>query len=72
MSVKRLLRVDVISTHAPHAGSDVEYKAPDTTPVKFQPTLPMRGATATVAGWFMKLLISTHAPHAGSDKSEHG
>ena len=35
--------------------------------VLFQPTLPMRGATAARPGHAGGLRISTHAPHAGSD-----
>ena len=57
----------VISTHAPHAGSDGSRSIGKTYGLIFQPTLPMRGATLTVYGlsWFG--IISTHAPHAGSD-----
>ena len=35
--------------------------------MKFQPTLPMRGATSLDLQHCMHRNISTHAPHAGSD-----
>ena len=35
--------------------------------VEFQPTLPMRGATAPYVPRREGILIPTHAPHAGSD-----
>ena len=38
---------NIISTHAPHAGSDIRLFAWVSYSVVFQPTLPMRGATAT-------------------------
>ena len=34
---------------------------------EFQPTLPLRGATSTMASSKMSRLVSTHAPLAGSD-----
>ena len=36
--------------------------------VRFQSTLPMRGATVTNLGDAAKAKISIHAPHAGSDQ----
>ena len=38
----------------------------------FQPTLPVRGATATVAHHKKPIDISTHAPRAGSDRCPYG
>ena len=35
--------------------------------MKFQPTLPMRGATRSLRYRYHPKAISTHAPHAGSD-----
>ena len=57
----------VISTHAPHAGSDWSQRAGRCTRSKFQPTLPMRGATGDAPLGGAHRPISTHAPHAGSD-----
>ena len=37
-----------ISTHAPHAGSDPEIVELMALVQEFQPTLPMRGATADI------------------------
>ena len=59
-----------ISTHAPHAGSDVfDIDAAQIVGV-FQLTLPMRGAIFTGIHAMVDVIISTHAPHAGSDFSE--
>ena len=38
---------------------------------EFQPTLPVRGATAIVANPLLPDIISTHAPRAGSDDFIH-
>ena len=38
----------------------------------FQPTLPLRGATAVLEATFSVYLVSTHAPLAGSDIAMHG
>ena len=35
--------------------------------VRFQPTLPMRGATLLTTSTRRLTIVSTHAPHAGSD-----
>ena len=59
----------VISTHAPHAGSDFAHVLHGYFP-RFQPTLPMRGATWDDAYKDVVSFISTHAPHAGSDQLE--
>ena len=58
---------EVISIHAPHAGSDDSCLRAASNRLRFQSTLPMRGATKShrhvgAGGW-----ISIHAPHAGSD-----
>ena len=37
---------DNVSTHAPLAGSDARLAAVNVRPPRFQPTLPLRGATA--------------------------
>ena len=57
-----------ISTHAPRTGSDAIqfgalYKA-----LKFQPTLPARGATKQAGIQQRVQRISTHAPRTGSDR----
>ena len=41
----RILTPTKISTHAPHAGSDITYRSTRFLHSTFQPTLPMRGAT---------------------------
>ena len=56
-----------ISTHAPHAGSDVPASSLGYQDWVFQPTLPMRGATGLFLLAGIEGYISTHAPHAGSD-----
>ncbi len=56
-----------ISTHAPHAGSDLNQIINRLGKVLFQPTLPMRGATGLDIKSEESYNISTHAPHAGSD-----
>ena len=37
--------ITAVSTHAPLAGSDRSSQAPKSSPSRFQPTLPLRGAT---------------------------
>ena len=41
---------------------------------RFQPTLPARGATATMYNFDPSIFISTHAPRTGSDpvSAQHG
>ena len=56
-----------ISTHAPHAGSDLTPAFQRRHQCRFQPTLPMRGATVDCTVFQHADCISTHAPHAGSD-----
>ena len=58
---------DLVSTHAPLAGSDNAYNAMTAEQREFQPTLPLRGATDGVAVQSAALPVSTHAPLAGSD-----
>ena len=57
----------LISTHAPRAGSDCKNYVNDNGRLLFQPTLPVRGATALLHGFQFVKDISTHAPRAGSD-----
>ena len=55
-----------VSTHAPLAGSDsIKWRAESTS--RFQPTLPLRGATPHQPRYGLLLQVSTHAPLAGSD-----
>ena len=67
----RLMATDnygfLISTHAPHAGSDYPLVTIFHYVIEFQPTLPMRGATNGEYAVIAYSKISTHAPHAGSD-----
>ena len=59
----------LISIHAPHAGSDQLFNILLEHLDVFQSTLPMRGATAFLEIWRKPFLISIHAPHAGSDSN---
>ena len=57
-----------ISIHAPHAGRDSWSSSNHLTPIGFQSTRPMRGATSWLStGNLLELVISIHAPHAGRD-----
>ena len=56
-----------VSTHAPLAGSDIRCLVEIETNHRFQPTLPLRGATERRVGGVRHELVSTHAPLAGSD-----
>ena len=57
-----------ISTHAPHTGSDAALYSVSQEGIKFQPTLPTRGATRAADDQRVAVVgISTHAPHTGSD-----
>ena len=58
---------DVVSTHAPLAGSDLGCAVVYCHHHRFQPTLPLRGATRLGAVGGRKVRVSTHAPLAGSD-----
>ena len=84
----RQLEAELISTHAPRAGSDpVGYGSqvkhryfnprspcgerldailPGMSAVRFQPTLPVRGATGLAMRGHLTIVISTHAPRTGS------
>ena len=59
--------ISLVSTHAPHAGSDAQRLGKVEFILKFQPTLPMRGATRWMLRTRAMIGVSTHAPHAGSD-----
>ena len=41
--------------------------ANDDDAIRFQPTLPARGATAVIDALTAQRIISTHAPRTGSD-----
>ena len=58
-----------VSTHAPLAGSDGVAPIRRGRSSGFQPTLPLRGATANVVEAAREFWVSTHAPLAGSDRS---
>ena len=60
---------DMISIHAPHAGSDHLLFHCLLLFLLFQSTLPMRGAILPQGAYSIHGLISIHAPHAGSDKN---
>ena len=66
----RANRSMLISTHAPRAGSDSTVTRSTYTPCRFQPTLPVRGATKEWGYIASYNGISTHAPRAGSDNAE--
>ena len=57
-----------VSTHAPLAGSDGQRAPPAHPSISFQPTLPLRGATALDRRIVVAREVSTHAPLAGSDR----
>ena len=61
-------RVTSVSTHAPLAGSDCVQCTPPTM-TRFQPTLPLRGATTSRRRTPRACAVSTHAPLAGSDQN---
>ena len=56
-----------ISTHAPLAGRDEELTDQGKQRCEFQPTRPLRGATAKKFSVSIHTEISTHAPLAGRD-----
>ena len=56
-----------ISIHAPHAGCDACSFLHSISPVLFQSTHPMRGATSAQSCYCAFQMISIHAPHAGCD-----
>ena len=55
-----------VSIHAPHAGSD-PLSCLGLVSVRFQSTLPTRGATHQPLRCSLRRVVSIHAPHAGSD-----
>ena len=57
----------MISTHAPLAGRDEEELTFRKSSLLFQPTRPLRGATAAQVRANRNGVISTHAPLAGRD-----
>ena len=57
-----------ISTHAPRTGSDDIVYMFIMFPLRFQPTLPARGATSSLVDLPYTNDISTHAPRTGSDR----
>ena len=59
-----------ISTHAPLAGRDFHPLPPKPNMKRFQPTRPLRGATAIALGFAREEEISTHAPLAGRDRQQ--
>ena len=59
-----------ISTHAPLAGRDEELTDQGKQRCEFQPTRPLRGATAKKFSVSIHTEISTHAPLAGRDASK--
>ena len=62
------IRVEqVISIHAPRAGSDAIGGVVAAIGLIFQSTLPVRGATDKYIRWWLSQQISIHAPRAGSD-----
>ena len=58
-----------ISTHAPREGSDSRFVTNLLQILRFQPTLPARGATPAPHRPRHRRPISTHAPREGSDAS---
>ena len=67
MTVGTLLGEVQISTHAPLAGRDNGQFIPHPATWLFQPTRPLRGATALLVPGRGRDAISTHAPLAGRD-----
>ena len=62
-----------VSTHAPLAGSDaLDRVSCWCCRNKFQPTLPLRGATESQEVEDVPQEVSTHAPLAGSDQRPEG
>ena len=56
-----------ISIHAPRTGSDCSTSSVPSSPIRFQSTLPARGATFVAVFRERGDLISIHAPRTGSD-----
>ena len=68
---RHLHAVVAVSTHAPLAGSDMAVGEINSRSTVFQPTLPLRGATALLGVPPGGVNVSTHAPLAGSDAHSH-
>ncbi len=68
---KRLAGIENISTHAPHAGSDVVVVVLNQQYSVFQPTLPMRGATYRKVTAFGGLPFQPTLPMRGATKRRH-
>ena len=62
-----LLLAQKISIHAPRTGSDSDDETANTKIVRFQSTLPARGATTARPTFVSCSCISIHAPRTGSD-----
>ena len=58
----------VISIHAPRTGSDASGSFAAVCALRFQSTLPARGATLLIGAGEFRLSISIHAPRTGSDE----
>ena len=58
----------IVSIHAPYAGSDIQQGICDSTYALFQSTPPMQGATFYRIYLFRLVQVSIHAPYAGSDE----
>ena len=66
-----MLKIDVISIHAPHTGCDVHCFFQSENKFRFQSTHPIRDATEIAAVDFVDShCISIHAPHTGCDKND--
>ena len=61
--------VGQISIHAPREGSDVGVPIVVIVVVRFQSTLPVRGATSLGIFFPKQRFISIHAPREGSDRT---
>ena len=56
-----------ISIHAPRTGSDTATRDGNAPNLRFQSTLPARGATKAISDAYVAATISIHAPRTGSD-----
>ena len=65
-----LLPVARISIHAPRTGSDQQFQCGLTRCIRFQSTLPARGATESACRNENAGNISIHAPRTGSDQGD--
>ena len=60
-----------ISTHAPRAGSDRYHEALIFIPRKFQPTLPVRGATGFKKHYPLFFIFQPTLPVRGATRGQH-